>query len=98
MCDYYVRELAQREEALKEKGRTLRKLRNADEDEARLQKLDEEQEALRKNYWYQEWQLYNWGELYNWQCSIPSGPINLAYECIYWKVSMAFIGAVVRHK
>lgn len=45
MCDYYVRELAQRVVALKEKGRTLQKLRNSDEDEARLQKLDEEQEV-----------------------------------------------------
>ncbi|KAJ5528678.1 hypothetical protein N7527_002071 [Penicillium freii] len=84
MCNYYVRELAQREEALKEKGQTLRKLRNADEDEARLQKLGEEQEALRKKYWYQEW------ELYNWQCSIPSDPIKLAYEGIKspWLSSM----------
>ncbi|CAI7594620.1 unnamed protein product [Penicillium viridicatum] len=87
MCNYYVRELAQREEALKEKGQTLRKLRNAHEDEARLQELGEEQEALWKKYWYPEW------ELYNWQCSIPSDPIKLAYE-----VSMAFICAVVRHK
>ncbi|CRL29563.1 unnamed protein product [Penicillium camemberti] len=29
-------------------------MRNADEDETRLQKLDEEQEALRKRYWHQE--------------------------------------------
>lgn len=76
MCDYHVRELVQREETLKKKGRALLKLRNADEDEARLQKVDEEQEALRKKFWYQEY------ELYNWQYSIPSGPIKLAYESL----------------
>lgn len=76
MGDYHVRELAQQEETLKEKGQALRKMRNADEDEAQLQKMEEEQEALRKKCWYQEW------ELYNWQCSIPSGPIKLSYESL----------------
>jgi hypothetical protein len=38
MCDYYVHELVQQEETLKEKGWALRKMRNADEDRARLQK------------------------------------------------------------
>lgn len=75
-CDCHVREFAQEEETLKEKGRTLRKLRDADKDESRLQKLDEEQEVLQKKYWYQEW------ELYNWQCGIPSGPIKLAYASL----------------
>ncbi|KAJ5869381.1 hypothetical protein N7455_004322 [Penicillium solitum] len=54
MCDYYVRGSAQQEETLKGKGWALRKMRNADEDEAQLQKLDEEQEALRKRYWHQD--------------------------------------------
>lgn len=48
MCDYYVCELAQQEETLKEKAGHSEKC--AYEDEARLRKLDEEQEALRKRY------------------------------------------------
>ncbi|OQE27046.1 hypothetical protein PENFLA_c006G10483 [Penicillium flavigenum] len=65
MSDYYVRELAQREETLKEKGRALRKMQSTDEDEAERRKLDEERKTLREAYWYQEWKFYNW------QSSIP---------------------------
>ncbi|CAG7972700.1 unnamed protein product [Penicillium nalgiovense] len=75
MSDYYVRELAQREETLEEKGQALRKMQNTDEDEAELRKLDEEQKTLRKAYWYQEWKFYNW------QGSIP-GLIKIAYETL----------------
>ncbi|CAI7612000.1 unnamed protein product [Penicillium glandicola] len=44
MDDYYVRTIAQQEEALKERGRALRRMENT-EDEAQLQELDEEQDA-----------------------------------------------------
>ena len=59
MCGYYFRGFAQQEETLKGKERALREMRNADEDEAQFQKLDEEQEARRKRYRHQEWELYN---------------------------------------
>ncbi|KAJ5804247.1 uncharacterized protein N7518_000550 [Penicillium psychrosexuale] len=76
VADYHVRELAQQKEMLQEKVRALQKMQSAGEDEAQLQKLDKEQEVLRKQYWYQEC------ELHKWQSSIPGGPMKLAYESL----------------
>lgn len=78
MCDYYVRESAQQEETLTGKGRALRKMRNAD-DEAQLQKLNEEQEALRERYWHHTG-IRSGSSTINKAAS--SGPIILAYKSL----------------
>ncbi|KAJ5355813.1 hypothetical protein N7517_010422 [Penicillium concentricum] len=51
-------------------------MNNTDENDAQLQKWDEERDALQKRYWYQQRKLYTC------QCNIASGPIKLAYESL----------------